>query len=187
MDRTGAFPITLQQGYQYIMVGIHLDANYFFCKLMKKKTKGKMINVHQQMVNRMKLLALGLKHHHLDNEYSSKSKEHKLVPPDCHRRNIAERAIQTFKNHFVSILSRVDDRFSLSLFCHLVQPAELTINLLQQSNVAPKVSVYAHVHRQHYYMKCLVAPLGCAGMAHVKPKNRQSGTSTCSLISTSGQ
>jgi hypothetical protein len=34
-DQTGQFPITSQQGYWYIMVGIHLDANYIFCKLMK--------------------------------------------------------------------------------------------------------------------------------------------------------
>ncbi len=50
---------------------------------------------------------------------------------DCHHCNIAERVIQMFKHHFVSILSRVEDRFPLSLFCHLVQPAELTVNLLQ--------------------------------------------------------
>ncbi len=41
-DQTGVFPITSQQGYWYIMVGIHLDANYIFCKLMKNQTKGKM-------------------------------------------------------------------------------------------------------------------------------------------------
>ncbi len=97
---------------------------------------------------------------------------HELVPLDCHCCNIANQAIQTFKNHFVSILSGVDNRFPLSLWCHLVQPAELTVNLLQQSNIAPKVSVYAHVHEQHDYMKCPFAPLGCAVMAHVKPKNR---------------
>ncbi len=39
MDQTGAFPITLQQGCWYIMVGIHLDANYIFFKLMKKKLR----------------------------------------------------------------------------------------------------------------------------------------------------
>jgi hypothetical protein len=55
-----------------------------------------------------------------------------------------------------------------------MQPAELTINLLRQSNVAPKVSMYAHVHGQHNYMKHPFAPLGCAVMAHIKPKNRQS-------------
>jgi hypothetical protein len=59
-NQTGVFPITTQQGYRYIMVGIHLDANYIFCKLMKNQTKGKMIMAYQKMVNRMKLLALRL-------------------------------------------------------------------------------------------------------------------------------
>jgi hypothetical protein len=99
---------------------------------------------------------------------------HELVPPDFYRCNIAERAIQTFKNHFRLIfLSGVDNRFPLSLWCHLVRPAELTLNLLRQSNVKPKVSAYdAHVHGQHNYMTRPFAPLECAVMAHVKPKNR---------------
>ncbi len=94
-----------------------------------------------------------------------------LVPPDCHQRNIAKRAIQLFKNHFVAILSGADDRFLLYLWCHLIRPAELTVNLLRQSNVVPKISAYAHVHGQHDYMKHPFAPLRCAVMAHVKPKN----------------
>ncbi len=162
------------------MVGIHLNANYIFCKLMKNQTKGKMIMAYQKMVNRMKLLALGLKHHCLDNKCLAEFKAcitkngmtHELVPPDCHRCNIAKWAIQTFKNHIISILSGVDDRFPLSLWCHLMQPAELTVNLLRQSNVAPKVSTYAHVHGQHDYMKRPFAPLGCTVMAHIEPKNR---------------
>ncbi len=181
-DQTGAFPITSLQGYWYIMVGIHLDANHIFCKLMKNQTKGKMITAYQKMVDRMKLLALRFKHHHLDKECLAAFKAciarngmtHELVPLDCHSHNITEQAIQMFKNHFVSILSRVDDRFPLSLWCHLMQPAELTVNLLQQSTVSPKVSAYIHVHGQHNYMKRQFAPLGCAVMAHVKPKNRQS-------------
>jgi hypothetical protein len=132
------------------------------------------------MVNRMKLMALRLKHHQLDNKCSEKIKQcitkngmtHKLVPPDCHRCNIAKQAIQMFKNHFVSILSRVDGRFLLFLWYHLVQPAELTVNLLQQSKAAPKVSTYVHVHGQHNYMKCPFAPLGCVVIAHAKPKNQ---------------
>ncbi len=43
------------------MVGIHLNANYISCKLMKNRTKGEMITAYQRMVDRMKLLALGLK------------------------------------------------------------------------------------------------------------------------------
>jgi hypothetical protein len=58
-DQTSAFPITLQQSYWYIMVGIQLDANYIFCELMKNRIEGKMIMAYQRMVDRMKLLALG--------------------------------------------------------------------------------------------------------------------------------
>jgi hypothetical protein len=86
---------------------------------------------------------------------------------------MAERAIQTFKHHFVLILSRVDNSFPLSLWCNLIQPAKFTVNLLRQSNVAPKVSTCAHVHGQHDYMRGPFALLGCAVMAHVKPKNRR--------------
>jgi hypothetical protein len=60
MDQTGPFPITSQQGYWYIMVGIHLDANYIFCKFMKNQTEGEMITAYQKMVDRMKLSELRL-------------------------------------------------------------------------------------------------------------------------------
>jgi hypothetical protein len=42
-NQTGAFPLTLQQDNWYIMVGIHLDSNYIFCKLIKNKAEGEMI------------------------------------------------------------------------------------------------------------------------------------------------
>jgi hypothetical protein len=57
---------------------------------------------------------------------------------ECHRRNQAERAIQTFKLHFILILAGVNDKFPLSLWCHLLKPTKLTLNLLRQSKVAPK-------------------------------------------------
>jgi hypothetical protein len=87
-----------------------------------------MITAYQKMVDRMEIAGLGLKHHRLDNKCSENFKKciqkngmtHELVPPNCHQQNMAERAIQTFKNHFVSILSGVDNRFPLSLWCHLV-------------------------------------------------------------------
>jgi hypothetical protein len=181
LDRTGAFPFTSQHGNRYIMVIIHVDANCIFCEPMKNKTEGKMIATYQKIVNQMRMASLGRKHHQLDNKALATFKEcikangmtHELVPPGNHRGNLAERAIQTFKHHFISILCGVDDKFPLSLWCHLLNPAKLTVNLLRQSNVAPKVSAYAHVHGQHDYMKKPFAPLGCKVQAHVKPDARQ--------------
>jgi hypothetical protein len=45
------------------MVGIHLNANYIFCKLTKNKIKDKMIMAYQRMVDWMKLAAFRLRHH----------------------------------------------------------------------------------------------------------------------------
>jgi hypothetical protein len=59
----------------------------------------------------------------LDNEASAALKKfftvndiaYQLVPPHCHQRNAAERAIRTFKEHFVAGLSSVDSAFPLHL------------------------------------------------------------------------
>ena len=127
-DQTGAFPHTSQRGNRYIMVAIHLDANYIFAERMKNRTEGKMIRTHQKIINRMKAAGLGIKKQVLDNECSAAMKEciqennmeYELIPPGQHRQNQAERAIQTFKAHFISILAGVDDKFPLSLWCHLL-------------------------------------------------------------------
>jgi hypothetical protein len=102
----------------------------------------------------MRLAGLGLKKHTLDKEASKsfnqciqeQQMQYKLVPPGNHQCNQAERTIQTFKAHFISILAGIDDKFSLSLWCHLLEPTKLTLNLQSQSKVAPKISAYAHIH-----------------------------------------
>ncbi len=159
-NQTGAFPHTSQSGNHYIMVAVHLDVNYIFAKPMKKKTEGETIRVYQKILNRMKAAGLGLRKQVLDNECSAAMKacikensmDYKLIPPGQHRHNQAVRAIQTFKAHFIFILAGVDDKFPLLLWCHLLKPTELTLNLLRQSRVAPKISAFVHVHSTHDYM-----------------------------------
>jgi hypothetical protein len=99
---------------------------------------------------------------------------YKLVPPVQHRCNQAEQAIQTFKAHFISIVAGVNDKFPLMLWCHLLKPTELTLNLLRQSRVAPKISAFAHIHGTHDYMQKPFAPIGCAVQTHAKPDDHLS-------------
>jgi hypothetical protein len=118
----------------------------------------------------MKVAGLGLKTHQLDNKASKAYKQcirqnnmmHELLTPDNHRSNLAEWAIQTFKQHFISILSGMDNKFPLSLWCALLKQTELTMNLLRQSTIAPKMSAFTHIHGQHDYMKKPFAPIECA-------------------------
>ena len=41
--------------------------------------------------------------------------EFQLVPPGVYQRNAAERAIHTFKNHFIAGLCSIDKNFPLHL------------------------------------------------------------------------
>jgi hypothetical protein len=73
--------------------------------------------------------------HLLDNEVSAELKVEiiknctiQLVPPDNHRRNLAERVIQTFKNHFKAILAGVDDSFPMRLWDKLLPQKVLTLS-----------------------------------------------------------
>ena len=107
--------------------------------------------------------------HLIDNEASTELKAEikknctlQLVPPDNHKRNLAERAIQTFKCHFKSVLAGVDNSFPMRLWDKLLPQTVLTLNLLRQSNVAPTVSAYQYVHGAFDYNRMALAPLGCA-------------------------
>ena len=75
----------------------------------------------------------------LDNKCSKEYKKltreiwgvtYQLVPPNMHGRNTAERAIRTFKAHFLAILEDVADDFPRHIWNLLLPQAELTFNLL---------------------------------------------------------
>ncbi len=90
---------------------------------MKNRLAGEMIQAYQVIVECHHSAGLTPKMHILDNECSTEFKErivlnnmkYQLVPPHDHRRNIAEKAIQVFKAHFISILCCADKSFPLHL------------------------------------------------------------------------
>ena len=71
----------------------------------------------------------------LDNEVSADFRKtiveywcetYQLVPSNIHRINVAERAIPTFKAHFLEILSGVDLNFPKYMWYNLLVHIELT-------------------------------------------------------------
>ena len=89
----------------------------------------------------------------MDNEASSYLKyaltknniNYQLVPPHNHRRNAAERAIRTFKNHFLAILAGADTNYPISEWDRFVPQAELTLNLLRNARVNSNLSAHAYL------------------------------------------
>ncbi len=85
---------------------------------------------------------------------------------------MAEQAIQTFKNHFKSVIVGVDNNFPMRLWDRLLPQMVLTLNLLCQPNVAPTVSAYQYVHGAFDYNRMPLAPMGCAVQVHKSNERR---------------
>ena len=100
--------------------------------------------------------------------------QYQLTPPHIHRRNMAERAIHTFKNHFISGLCSVDKTFPLHLWCHLLDQAELALNMLRMSRINPNLSAHEQLHGIHDFNATPLAPPGTKCIAH--EKSSQCGT-----------
>jgi hypothetical protein len=117
----------------------------------------------------------------LDNEASTALKnfvtaqniDFQLVPPHCHRRNAAKRAIRTCEEHFVAGLSSVDPSFPKHLCDRLLSQSEITLNLLRTSLLHPQLSATTHCHGLVDYNKTDVAPPGCKIIAPEKPGKRR--------------
>ena len=69
-----------------------------------------------------------------------------IAPPDDHCRNFAEKAIQTWKEHFIGVMSGTASTFPFQLWRQSIPQAEQKLLLLKQSHIHPKVSEYAQVY-----------------------------------------
>ncbi len=180
-DQTGRFLQKLSQGHQYIMVRIEMDSNTILVEAMKNRSTGEMMRAYQVLVNCLRSTGVTPKMHILEDECSAKFKEriksnnmqYQLVPPHDHRRNIAEKAIQVFKAHFISILCGADKSFPLHLWDRLLHQAEHTLNMLQTSKMTLTVSVYAYLWGKHNNNANPFAPLGCKVEAHITPGTKE--------------
>ena len=180
-DQTGKFPTKARSGNRYIMIMVAIDSNAILVAPMKSKADKEQRLAYLSMLKRLKQAGVDVRKHVLDNECSDRMKELiksecklELAPPGCHRRNLAEWGIKLFKNHFLSIMSGVDEAFPTHLWDKLLPQAELTLNLLRQSNATPSVSAHAHLFGVFDYNRMPLAPMGCSVQIHEDANKRGS-------------
>jgi hypothetical protein len=175
-DLMGTFPVRSSKGNSYVMVCYVYD-----CKYVKSRSASEWVKVYDHIHKGLTVKGFKPKLQTIDNEASAALKnfftandvEYQLVPPHCHRRNAAEHAIRTFKEHFVAGLSSVDPTFPLHLWYRLLPQPEITLNLLRTSRLHPQLSAAAHFHGLVDYNKTAFAPPGCKIIAHDKPGKRR--------------
>lgn len=91
---------------------------------------------------------------------------YQLMPPNIHRTNATERAIPICKNHFLSGLGTVDPTFPIAEWDQLLTQATMTLNLLQNSRINPRLSAYTYVHGQYDFNSNPMAPTGTKVVIH---------------------
>jgi hypothetical protein len=175
-DLNGKFPVRSSKGNWYVMVCYSYDCNYVKFVPMKSRSASEWVKaydyIHQELTSKGFKPILQT----LDNDASESSKcffttndvDCQLVPPRCHRRNATERAIRTFKEHFVTGLALVDPDFPLQLWDRLLPQAEMTLNLIHTSRQHPQLSATAHYHGMVDYNKTAFALPGSKIIAHEK-------------------
>jgi hypothetical protein len=181
-DLTGRFPLHSSHGNLYVLVLYLYDSNAILVEPLKNRSEGEQIKAYENILQRIPTEQQP-KIHWMDNEASTALKQllktkydmqYQLVPPHIHRRNAAERAIRTFKNHFIAGLCSTHPDFPLRLWDSLLPQAEITLNLLRASRTNPSISAYQALFGTFDHNRHPLRPPGTKVIVHEKPHQRGS-------------
>ena len=89
----------------------------------------------------------------MDNEASNHIKvallkkdiSYQLVPPHCHRANLSERTIHTFKNHLKAGLATTYPDYPTTEWDRLIPQVEVILTLLRATRADPQLLDYAYI------------------------------------------
>jgi hypothetical protein len=180
MDLTGQFPITSKAGHRYMMVMFCEDTNYIHVEPLRSRSGSDITDAYRcgnAFWRRHNVVPQFLR---LDNETSGTlraycASEHismEYVPPHSHRANRAERAIGTWKNHFISCMATAHPAFPAAAWDKLLPHAEMTLNLMRGSGVSPHISAWHQVRGAYDFNRTPIAPPGIRIVCHEKPNQR---------------
>jgi Reverse transcriptase (RNA-dependent DNA polymerase) len=180
-DQTGRFVCPSETGNNYLMVLYDYDSNAILAEAIPNRTKKSLLAAFTKLHAQLCAVGLRPKYQRLDNECSDIMKEfmteqgikHQFVPPNKHRRNAAERAIRTLKNHLIAGFCSLDENFPLSCWDKTLPHGLMAINLLRGSRINPNLSAYAQIHGAFDFNATPMAPPGIRVLIHEKPNQRK--------------
>jgi hypothetical protein len=176
-DLPDAFSVRSLKSMQYMFVAYIYNLNAILVHAVPSKNNAAMITAFTKIL--ATLAARGYKPT-LNITYSECSKmveayiksnkmDIHLVPRHNHRVNTAERAITTFKEHFIKGLATVNRNCPLQLWDEFLHQVKLTLNLLHFSCRDPRKSTNKEVHGPYDFNKTLIAPIGTKGLVYNDP------------------
>ena len=180
-DATGALPVISLDGHQYYFVAYDYDTNYIYAIPIKDVTDKTIIEAFDQVFTDLTDKGYKPTFNVTDNQASRPLKAYlkekdckwQFVEPHNHRVNAAERAIQTFKNHFIRGLCSTDRDWPMQLWHTMTEQALITLNLLRTSRIDPTKSAYHQVMGHKYDWNAHpLAPPGTKAVVYESPEQR---------------
>ena len=134
---TGAFPVMSLEGKQYYFVAYDYDTSAIFVIPITDLRDETIITAFTEVFKESVEKGYTPTFNVTDNQATTpikaflkkKNCNWQFVEPSNHRVNAAERAIQTFKNHFISGLSSTDTDWPLQLWDQLTRQSVTTLNI----------------------------------------------------------
>jgi hypothetical protein len=179
-DLPGRFPTTSAQGNAYVLVMYDYDSNTINAVAIKNRKTASLVKGYNELFEDLKKAGINPVLHRLDNETSKelileiekKGLDYQIASPGDHRLNHAERAIQTFKNHFIAVLYGCDSTFPAKQWDRIIKQAVMTLNMCRPSRINPKLSAYQQVWGNFDFNKTPLAPPGCKVVVHERAMER---------------
>lgn len=182
IDMTGNFPVQSYSGMTHMFVLYDYTTNAIIVRPLKNDKSESIIDAFKSALQYLTNKGFRPKLNIMDNVASKMIKEFlekekidlQLVPPHDHRANAAERAIQTFKNHFISGLCTTDNKFPLQLWDVLLIQGQDSLNMLRTSRAHPHLSAYHILEGAHDFNRTPWAPPGTRATVFNPPETRTS-------------
>eukprot|EP00804_Cyclotella_cryptica_P027664 CCRYP_010277-RA/>CCRYP_010277-RA protein AED:0.46 eAED:0.36 QI:0/0/0/1/0/0/3/0/688 len=184
-DQTGNFPVWSFHGKKCQFLAYDYRSNAILVRAQKDQTDKSLLEPFQEVYEYLTKRGFQTKLNVMDNQCSktiqkfiekngAKMAKIQLVNTDDHRVNAAERAIQTWKNHWLSGLGTLDPNCPLQLWCQFIEQRHDNLNMLITSRINNKISVYAILEGQYESDKTPLAPVGTKALVLLDPKKRTS-------------
>ncbi len=160
-------------GSQYILLSVY--KRYIHIELLASRSEAPIIDAYSRTYQCCFQLGHYVQFQVIDNEAPKGLRQHfiihdiqyQFVPPFYKRSNKAERAIQTFKRHFIAILAGTHPSFPINFWHELIPQSEITLNTMRAFADQPNISAYHGIHRKLYdFLGHPLAPCGTLIVLH---------------------
>ena len=136
-DQTGRFPRVSRRGNEYIAVFYIFDANFIKGVPIKSRSKEDLLEAYKHIYKYCEERGFKPRLQRMDNETSElveefikeQKAEVQYAAPESHCPP-AEKAVQTFKSYFKSVIFSLPKEFPMGLWCRLLEQTNLGVNIV---------------------------------------------------------